>query len=47
VWQREGLDITTEVIETLDKQMPTLKVVLPTEAEIMQMINQVQQQQGR
>lgn len=45
VWQRDGLDITTEVIETLDKRLPTLKVTLPTEAEIMQMINQAKQQQ--
>lgn len=45
VWQRDSMDITTEVIETLDKQLPTLKVALPTEAEIMQMINQAQQQQ--
>jgi outer membrane protein len=47
VWQRDGMDITTEVIETLDKQLPSLKVTLPTEAEIMQMINQAQQQQQR
>ncbi|MDA5193775.1 OmpH/Skp family outer membrane protein [Govanella unica] len=30
-----ALDMTTEVIELLNKQLPTLKVTLPTEAEIV------------
>lgn len=31
-----GLDLTTEVVELLNKQLPTLKVQLPTEAEIIE-----------
>lgn len=34
-----GLDLTTEVMERLNKQLPTLKVSLPTEAEILEMEN--------
>ncbi len=44
VWQASGMDITTEVIELLDKELPTLKVQLPSEAEIMELINQAQRQ---
>ena len=43
VYQTTGLDITTEVIELLDKKLPTLKVQLPTEAEIMELERQAQQ----
>ena len=37
VYQEPGLDVTTEVIERLDKQLPSLKVALPSEAEILEM----------
>lgn len=37
VYNVDGLDMTTEVIELLNKQLPTLKVALPTEAEIIEM----------
>lgn len=47
VHQAPGLDITTEVIELLDKQLPTLKVQLPTEAEIIELERQAQQQGGQ
>jgi len=40
VHQQPGLDITTEVIENLDRELPTLKVVVPTEAEILEMERQ-------
>lgn len=43
VWQADGLDITKSVIDLLDKQLPSLKVQIPTEAEIIQMENQAQQ----
>lgn len=43
VYQTTGLDITTEVIELLDKKLPTLKVQLPTEAEILELERQAQQ----
>lgn len=45
VWQSAGMDVTTEVIESLDKKLPTLAVKMPTEAEIMQMINDAQGRQ--
>lgn len=40
VHQQSGLDITTEVIESLDRELPTLKVGLPTETEILEMERQ-------
>lgn len=40
VYQQSGLDITTEVIESLDREMPSLKVELPSEAEILEMERQ-------
>lgn len=40
VYQEPGLDVTTEVIEHLDKELPTLKVELPSEAEILEMERQ-------
>jgi outer membrane protein len=47
VWASGGMDITTEVIEALDKELPTYKITLPTEAEVLQLINEAQAQQGR
>lgn len=43
VWQTDGLDITSAIIELLDKQLPSLKVQIPTEAEIIEMENQARQ----
>jgi len=40
VHQQAGLDITTEVVESLDRELPTLKVELPSEAEILEMERQ-------
>lgn len=45
VYQVDGLDMTGEVIELLDKQLPSLKVQVPTEAEIIEMEKQAQGQQ--
>ncbi|HEY8352791.1 MAG TPA: OmpH family outer membrane protein [Sphingomonadales bacterium] len=47
VWQTDGLDITKSVIELLDKQLPSLKVQIPTEAEIIEMENQARQGGGQ
>jgi len=40
VHQQAGLDITTEVVESLDRELPTLKVELPSESEILEMERQ-------
>lgn len=39
-----GLDITAEIVSLLDQKLPTLKIKLPTEAEIVQMEREAQQQ---
>ena len=43
IHQAPGLDVTTEVIELLDKQLPSLKVQVPSEAEILELERQAQQ----
>lgn len=43
VYQRSGLDITTDVIEELDKELPSLEVELPSEADVVEMERQAQQ----
>lgn len=47
VWQADGMDITKSVIDLLDKQLPSLKVQIPTEAEIIEMENQARQGGGQ
>ena len=47
VYQQTGLDITTDVIESLDRELPTLKVELPSEAEILEMERQAQSGGGQ
>lgn len=43
VYQKSGLDITTEVIESLDRELSSLKVELPSEADIAEMERQARQ----
>jgi Skp family chaperone for outer membrane proteins len=47
VHQQAGLDITTEVVESLDRELPTLKVELPSEAEILEMERQARSGEGQ
>ena len=47
VYQQAGLDITTEVVESLDRELPTLKVELPSETEILEMERQARSGEGQ